>query len=164
MEKVLFNDTDNGFKVIVNEVYENKPIIVIFPGGSYTHLSTREAIPVSNKFIELGYNTAIVYYSVAPFADYIQEKQANLAKKLAIIEQMKELADSPEDANKAYHEFKKLQAEWTEIKNIPADKTNELWKSYQLQTEKFYDLLKLNNEFREYDFKKNLGIKIQLCE
>ena len=93
-----------------------------------------------------------------------QEKQANLAKKLAIIEQMKELADSPEDANKAYHEFKKLQAEWNEIKNIPADKTNELWKSYQLQTEKFYDLLKLNNEFREYDFKKNLGIKIQLCE
>ena len=93
-----------------------------------------------------------------------QEKQANLAKKLAIIEQMKELADSPEDANKAYHEFKKLQAEWNEIKNIPADKANELWKSYQLQTEKFYDLLKLNNEFREYDFKKNLGIKIQLCE
>ena len=77
---------------------------------------------------------------------------------------MKELADSPEDANKAYHEFKKLQAEWNEIKNIPADKANELWKSYQLQTEKFYDLLKLNNEFREYDFKKNLGIKIQLCE
>ena len=93
-----------------------------------------------------------------------QEKQANLAKKLAIIEQMKELADSPEDANKAYHEFKKLQAEWNEIKHIPADKANELWKSYQLQTEKFYDLLKLNNEFREYDFKKNLGIKIQLCE
>ena len=93
-----------------------------------------------------------------------QEKQANLEKKLAIIEQMKELADSPEDANKAYHEFKKLQAEWNEIKNIPADKANELWKSYQLQTEKFYDLLKLNNEFREYDFKKNLGIKIQLCE
>ena len=93
-----------------------------------------------------------------------QEKQVNLEKKLAIIEQMKELADSPEDANKAYHEFKKLQAEWNEIKNIPADKVNELWKSYQVQTEKFYDLLKLNNEFREYDFKKNLSIKIQLCE
>ena len=93
-----------------------------------------------------------------------QEKQANLEKKLAIIEQMKELADSPEDANKAYNEFKKLQAELNEIKNIPADKVNELWKSYQVQTEKFYDLLKLNNEFREYDFKKNLSIKIQLCE
>ena len=82
-----------------------------------------------------------------------QEKQANLEKKLAIIEQMKELADSPDEANKAYPEFKKLQAEWNEIRNIPADKANELWKSYQLQNEKFYDLLKLNNELREYDFK-----------
>ena len=93
-----------------------------------------------------------------------QEKQANLEKKLAIIEQMKELADSPEEANKAYPEFKKLQAEWNEIKNIPADKANELWKSYQLQNEKFYDLLKLNNDLREYDFKKNLEMKLHLCE
>jgi hypothetical protein len=93
-----------------------------------------------------------------------QEKQANLEKKLAIIERMKELAASPEDANKAYQDFKALQAEWNEIKNVPADKVNELWKSYQLHNEHFYDLLKLNNEFREYDFKKNLEIKIHLCE
>ena len=92
------------------------------------------------------------------------EKQANLEKKLAIIERMKELAASPEDANKAYQDFKALQAEWNEIKNVPADKVNELWKSYQLHNEHFYDLLKLNNEFREYDFKKNLEIKIHLCE
>jgi hypothetical protein len=77
---------------------------------------------------------------------------------------MKELSESPEDANKAYNEFKKLQAEWSEIKNVPAAKVNELWKSYQLHTEKFYDLIKLNNEFREYDFKKNLEIKLHLCE
>ena len=93
-----------------------------------------------------------------------QEKQDNLDKKLAIIERMKELAESPEDANKAYNEFKKLQAEWNEIKNIPIAKANELWKSYQLHSEKFYDLIKLNNEFREYDFKKNLEIKVHLCE
>ena len=93
-----------------------------------------------------------------------QQKLENLEKKLAIIERMKELADSPEEANKAYPEFKQLQSEWNEIKNIPADKVNELWKSYQLQNEKFYDLLKLNNEFREYDFKKNLEIKLHLCE
>ena len=92
------------------------------------------------------------------------EKQENLEKKLAIIERMKELSESPEDANKAYNEFKKLQAEWSEIKNVPAAKVNELWKSYQLHTEKFYDLIKLNNEFREYDFKKNLEIKLHLCE
>ena len=97
-------------------------------------------------------------------AEEEQEKQNNLEKKLAIIERMKELAESPEDANKAYNEFKKLQAEWNEIKNIPNAKINELWKSYQLQSEKFYDLIKLNNEFREYDFKKNLEIKVHLCE
>lgn len=97
-------------------------------------------------------------------AEEEQEKQDNLEKKLAIIERMKELAESPEDANKAYNEFKKLQAEWNEIKNIPAAKVNELWKNYQLHSEKFYDLIKLNNEFREYDFKKNQSIKIALCE
>ncbi len=93
-----------------------------------------------------------------------QEKQENLEKKLAILERMKELTASSEDANKSYNEFKKLQGEWNEIKNIPAAQINELWKSYQLYTEKFYDLLKLNNEFREYDFKKNLEIKLRLCE
>lgn len=97
-------------------------------------------------------------------AEEEQEKQDNLEKKLAIIERIKELAESPEDANKAYNEFKKLQTEWNEIKNIPVAKVNELWKSYQLHSEKFYDLIKLNNEFREYDFKKNLSIKVGLCE
>ena len=97
-------------------------------------------------------------------AEEEQEKQANLEKKLAIIERMKELTESSEEANKSYNEFKKLQTEWNEIKNVPATQINELWKSYQLYAEKFYDLIKLNNEFREYDFKKNHEIKIHLCE
>ena len=97
-------------------------------------------------------------------AEEEQEKQCNLEKKLAIIERMKELTESSEEANKSYNEFKKLQSEWNEIKNVPANQINELWKSYQLYTEKFYDLIKLNNEFREYDFKKNQEIKIHLCE
>ena len=97
-------------------------------------------------------------------AEEEQEKQANLEKKLAIIERMKELTESSEEANKSYNEFKKLQTEWNEIKNVPAAQINELWKSYQLYAEKFYDLIKLNNEFREYDFKKNQEIKIHLCE
>lgn len=93
-----------------------------------------------------------------------EQKQANLEQKLAIIERLKELAESPEDANKAYNEYKKLQTEWNEIKNVPASQVNELWKSYQVYSEKIYDLIKLNNEFREYDFKKNYEIKIHLCE
>ena len=97
-------------------------------------------------------------------AEEEQERQNNLDKKLAILEKMKELVESSNVANNAYTEFKKLQAEWNEIKDVPAAKVNELWKNYQLYTEKFYDLIKLNNEFREYDFKKNLEIKLHLCE
>ena len=97
-------------------------------------------------------------------AEQEQQKELNLQIKLSIIEELKELVESPDDANKSYSEFKKLQQQWNEVKLIPQAKVNELWKSYQLYVEKFYDLLKLNNEFREYDFKKNLEIKTHLCE
>ena len=93
-----------------------------------------------------------------------EEKQANLQKKLEIIEKIKAMTTSPEEANNSYQDFKALQQEWKEIKNIPADKANEVWKNYQLYVEQFYDLLKLNNEAREYDFKKNLEAKTKLCE
>lgn len=97
-------------------------------------------------------------------AEQERQKAENLQKKLDIIERIKVMAATPEEANQTYNEFKELQAQWKEIKNIPADKANELWKSYQLYVEQFYDLLKLNSEFREYDFKKNLEIKTRLCE
>lgn len=92
------------------------------------------------------------------------EKQANLEKKLEIINKIKAMATSPEQANKSYPEFKELQQQWKEIKSVPANKTSELWRSYQLYVEQFYDLLKLNIEAREYDFKKNLELKTKLCE
>lgn len=98
------------------------------------------------------------------FIEQEKEKQENLQKKLDIIEKVKALATSPEEANKAYQEFKQLQQQWKEIKAVPAEKANELWRSYQLYVEQFYDLLKLNHEAREYDFKKNLEIKTRLCE
>lgn len=93
-----------------------------------------------------------------------EEKQDNLRKKEEIIEKIKAMTTSPEEANKSYQDFKALQQEWKEIKNIPADKANEVWKNYQLYVEQFYDMLKLNSEAREYDFKKNLEAKTQLCE
>ena len=92
------------------------------------------------------------------------EKQANLEKKLEIIEKIKAMATSPDEAGKSYNEFKELQQQWKDIKNVPADKANELWRNYQLYVEQFYDLLKLNSEAREYDFKKNLEMKPKLCE
>lgn len=98
------------------------------------------------------------------FLEQEKEKQENLKKKLDIIEQIKAMLTSPDEANKSYQDFKKLQQEWKEIKLVPAEKANELWRNYQLYVEQYYDLLKLNNEAREYDFKKNLEIKTHLCE
>ena len=97
-------------------------------------------------------------------AELEKEKEMNYQIKLSIIDELKELLESPEDANKNYTEFKKMQQQWNEVKLIPQEHANELWKNYMLYVEKFYDLLKLNNEFREYDFKKNLEIKTHLCE
>ena len=98
------------------------------------------------------------------FKEQEQEKQDNLQKKLNIIEKIKGMITSPEEANKTFKEFKALQDEWREIKNVPAERANELWRNYQLYVEQFYDLLKLNSEAREYDFKKNLELKTKLCE
>ena len=98
------------------------------------------------------------------FKEQEEEKEANLKKKLDIIEKIKAMVTSPEEANKSYQEFKTLQQEWKEIKNVPASKANELWRNYQLYVEQFYDMLKLNSEAREYEFKKNQEIKLHLCE
>ncbi|KGF51236.1 DUF349 domain-containing protein [Prevotella amnii] len=93
-----------------------------------------------------------------------EQKQDNLKRKEAIIERIKAMITTPEEVNENFSEFKKLQQEWKEIKNIPADKVTEMWRNYQLYVEQFYDLLNLNREAREYDFKKNLEKKTQLCE
>ena len=98
------------------------------------------------------------------FREQEAEKEENLKKKLSIIEKIKGMVTSPEEASKTYQEFKALQQEWREIKSVPAEKANELWRNYQLYVEQFYDLLKLNSEARELDFKKNLEAKERLCE
>ena len=93
-----------------------------------------------------------------------EEKERNLQRKLEIIDKIKQMVTSPEDAGKSYPEFKALQQEWKDIKSVPASKANELWRNYQLYVEQFYDMFKLNIEAREYDFKKNLEIKTHVCE
>lgn len=115
----------------------------------------------------------------APFKEYmsiIREKRAaqheaevkvmeeNYTRKLAIIDRLKEILATPDDVNKFYNEFKQLQQQWNDIKQVPADKVADLWKAYQISVEQYYDTLKLNNEFRAYDFKKNLEIKQNICE
>ena len=92
-----------------------------------------------------------------------EERQANLKRKQEIIERIKSLIEA-EDIHEAYKEVKSLQDEWHEIKSVPPENAAELWNSYKLCLEQFYDLLKLNFEAREYDFKKNLEAKTALCE
>ena len=118
--------------------------------------------PLEAKFKEI--MSSIKEKRSAMAAEQEQEKEENLQKKLEILEKMKALTENTEDTGKIYNEFKQLQQKWNEIKQIPVGKINELWKTYQLYTEKFYDMVKLNNEYREYDFKKNLEQKTYLCE
>lgn len=91
-------------------------------------------------------------------------KEANYALKLQLIEQLKQLTESQEDFNKLYNDFKDIQNRWKEVKAVPQEFANELWKNYQIYSEKFYDIIKINNQFRDYDFKKNLELKTALCE
>ena len=91
-------------------------------------------------------------------------KAANYALKLQLIDQLKELCESQDDFNKLYNSFKDIQQRWKEVKAVPQEHVNELWKNYQIYTEKFYDIIKINNQFRDYDFKKNLELKTALCE
>ena len=97
-------------------------------------------------------------------AEQEQQRADNLAKKQDVIEKIKQLAVTPEEAGKSYDAFKKLQEEWREIGPVPAENVSEIWKNYQLYVEQFYDMLKLNIQFREYDFRKNLEAKTLLCE
>lgn len=98
------------------------------------------------------------------FLEQEAEKQENLKKKLDIIEKIKAMSASPEEANRNYNAFKELQQQWREIKSVPPEKASELWRNYQLYVEQFYDQLNLDREAREYDFKKNLEAKEKLCE
>ena len=97
-------------------------------------------------------------------AEQEKQRKENLEKKLQVIESIKALTEGTEDIGRTLPEFRRLQQSWKEIGSIPQDQVNEIWKKYQIQVERFYDLLKINNEFREYDFKKNLELKTTLCE
>ena len=100
----------------------------------------------------------------AILAEEERVKAANYALKLQLIDQLKALIESQEDFNKLYNDFKDIQQRWKEVKAVPQEHVSELWKNYQIYSEKFYDIIKINNQFRDYDFKKNLEMKTALCE
>ena len=100
----------------------------------------------------------------AILAEEERVKAANYALKLQLIDQLKALIESQEDFNKLYNDFKDIQQRWKEVKAVPQEHVSELWKNYQTYSEMFYDIIKINNQFRDYDFKKNLEMKTALCE
>ncbi len=126
--------------------------------------STYQILPDEDEEIFKAEMSVIKERRAKVFFEQEKEKQDNLKRKQEIIEKIKSMVTSPDEVNKSYPDFKKLQQEWKEIRLVPAEKANELWRHYQLYVEQYYDLLKLNSEAREYDFKKNLEIKTHLCE
>ena len=97
-------------------------------------------------------------------AEEERQKETNLVLKQHLIERLKVLTESQDDFNKRYNEFRDIQRKWKEIRIIPQEYSKELWRNYQLYNERFYDIVKINNQFRDYDFKKNLEMKTALCE
>ena len=120
-------------------------------------------VPNTDEAVFKEYMATIREKRAAQHEAEVQTLEENYKKKLAIIEKIKEILATPDEVNKSYNDFKALQQQWNEIKSVPADKATDLWKTYQLHVEQFYDTLKLNNEFRAYDFKKNLELQPLLC-
>ena len=119
-------------------------------------------LPLEEEFKQLLADIKVRRAEIAAKAE--AERQANLARKLEIIEKLKELAADAELIDKNYDTFKALQTEWKELGAIPAERVTDTWKSFQHAVEQGYDLLRMNHEMREYDFKKNLEIKTRLCK
>ncbi|MCI1741608.1 MAG: DUF349 domain-containing protein [Prevotella sp.] len=160
-EKAEVDHLKTSFYKLLNVDREAKMKAYIDGGGNPDHYSvlpddTEEAFKAEMQIIKE--KRSQIYQRLET------EKEENLKKKEDIIEKIKSMATSPEAANKSYQEFKALQQEWKEIRAVPPEKANELWRNYQLYVEQFYDLLNLNREAREYDFKKNLELKTKLCE
>lgn len=148
------------YKIRRNEVEEAKKAFAD-QGGAEDDFRAQED-PTEDKLKEL--LSAYKEKRAAYAAGEEKKKADNYTAKLGLIDRLKALTESQDDFNKLYNEFKEIQQQWKEIKDVPAEHVNELWKNYQVYSEKFYDIIKINNQFRDYDFKKNLELKTALCE
>lgn len=93
-----------------------------------------------------------------------EERKQNLARKLALIEELRTISADTDNVNRAFPRVKEIQAEFKEIGEVPPTEATDLWKDYQGAVEQFYDQLKVNKDLRDYDFRKNLELKTLLCE
>lgn len=148
------------YKLRHNEVEEQKKAFVADGGEEADFVAPEDETEGKIKALLTVYKEK----RAAILAEEERVKAANYALKLQLLDQLKALSESQEDFNKLYSAFKEIQQRWKEIKLVPQEYANELWRSYQAYSEHFYDLIKINNQFREYDFKKNLELKTALCE
>lgn len=148
------------YKIRRNEVDELKKAFIEQGGDEKDFLAPEDTKENYLKELLSSYKEKKAAY----LAEEEKIKAENYAVKLQLIEQLKMLCESQDDFNKLYNEFKDIQQKWKEIKLVPEEHANELWKEYQTYSEAFYDLIKINNQFRDYDFKKNLELKTALCE
>lgn len=148
------------YKLRHNEVEEQKRAFVAAGGEEADFVVPQEETEGKIKALLTVYKEK----RAAILAEEERVKAANYALKLQLLDQLKALSESQEDFNKQYSVFKDIQQRWKEIKLVPQEYANELWRSYQAYSEHFYDLIKINNQMREYDFKKNLELKTALCE
>lgn len=148
------------YKIRRNEVDELRKAFVEQGGDEKDFTAPEDTQENSLKELLGSYKEKKAAY----LAEEEKQKAENYEIKLQLIEQLKMLCESQDDFNKLYNEFKDIQQKWKEIKLVPEEHANELWKEYQTYSEAFYDLIKINNQFRDYDFKKNLELKTALCE
>lgn len=148
------------YKLRHNEVEEQKKAFVADGGEEADFVAPEDETEGKIKALLTVYKEK----RAAILAEEERVKAANYALKLQLLDQLKALSESQDDFNKLYSAFKEIQQRWKEIKLVPQEHANDLWRSYQAYSEHFYDLIKINNQFREYDFKKNLELKTALCE
>ena len=148
------------YKIRRNEVEEEKAAFLENGGEEKDFVASEDE--TENKIKDL--LSTYKEKRAALLAEEERIKNENYTLKLQLIDKLKALTESSDDFNKLYNDFKEIQQKWKEIKLVPAEYVNDLWKNYQIYSEKFYDLIKINNQLREYDFKKNLEMKTALCE
>lgn len=148
------------YKIHRNEVDELKKTFLDNEGEEKDFVAPEDETESKMKELLAAYKEK----RAAIVAEEERVKAANYALKLQLIDQLKTLTESQEDFNKLYNDFKDIQQKWKEVKAVPQEHVNELWKNYQTYSEKFYDIIKINNQFRDYDFKKNMELKTAICE
>ncbi len=148
------------YKKLKADNEENKKAFLESGGEEHDYKPVKDGLDEELKTLLNEYKTK----KAALIAKTEADKENNLIQKQHILDRMKVLVESNDDVSSHINEFRELQKKWKTIGQVPQEHVNDLWKSYAACQESFWDLIKINNELREYDFKKNLELKTVICE